>query len=117
MLTLHAQILNVILIVMVFLSLHSQAATLSTAINKYRSGNYTGCYNDLQDVVKDMSKNKDAQDLDKKILSISAKYDLQKIKNNDMDEIGKWYSESARHHHNHNPYAPSRMRYCYRSYP
>ena len=82
-----------VLLLTLFLGMQVQAATLSTAISKYKSGNYTGCFNDLQDVIQDMSKDKDVQNLDKKIIAISAKYDMQKIKNKDMDEFGKWYSE------------------------
>lgn len=86
------KLISVLLLTM-FLGLQVQAATISSAISLYKKGNYTGCFNELVDVINDMSKDKTVRDLDKKILVISAKYDLKKIKNGDKEEISRWYQE------------------------
>lgn len=55
-----------------------QAATLATAVAKYKAGNYTGCINELDQVAKIISKDKNDANVLKKINSIASKYAFEK---------------------------------------
>ena len=82
-----------ILLLILFIGSSVQAATLQSAIAKYKQENYTGCMNDLIDVFDDMAKDKEAQNVYKKIILIVAKYDREKLKKADSEESEKFLEE------------------------
>ena len=42
-----------------FLGLNANAASFKSAITKYKTGNYTGCINELDNIAEQISKNRD----------------------------------------------------------
>ena len=102
---------------MLFVCATVQAATLSTAVAKYKAGNYTGCINELDEVARIMSKDKNDANILKKVSSIASKYPFEKwsngnlSKDNNAADEEKWLTEIQK-------YVPKSSfdRYSYLSY-
>ena len=76
------KVISAILVIM-FLGLNAQAASLKGAINKYKIGNFTECITDLNDVSKQLGKNKKEKGNLNKVVQIVSKYDDTKWKDGD----------------------------------
>ena len=72
------------LLVLFFMGTYVNAASLATAVAKYKAGNYAGCINDLNAVANSMGNNKDDVDTIKKLITIFSKYDLDKWLNGNV---------------------------------
>lgn len=73
-----------IIILLMFLGLNANAASFKTAITKYKTGNYTGCINELDNIAEQISKNRDNDNSIKKLVKIISKYDFEKWKEGDQ---------------------------------
>ena len=81
-----------LVLIMMFMGLEVQAATLAGAITKYKNSNYTGCINDLDDILVSMSKKND-KDIAQKVMGAINKLDSQKLINGDDTENKKFNEE------------------------
>lgn len=79
------------LLLLTFICLEVQAATLSSAISLYKRQNYIGCMNELEDAAKPMFKESDTtlQTLSRNL----AKVDPQKISTGSQEEVTKLNDE------------------------
>lgn len=78
-----------LVIVLIFLGINAQAASISSAVAKYKRQNYVGCITDLNDVMTQLSKtHKDTETMGK-VMSVVSKYDLSKLESGDYSEISK----------------------------
>lgn len=77
------------LIMAIFIGTQVQAATITSAIKKYKNGNYTGCINELDELVSSMNKEKSAKAYNKEVIAVVSKYDTKKIMNGDITEAKK----------------------------
>ena len=74
-------------LLLMFLGLEVQAATFKTAIAKYKAGNYTGCINDLDDIITKTGSSNENKNSVETLIKIASKYDFEKWKaGNPKDE-------------------------------
>ncbi len=78
-----------LVVLLMFVGLNAQAATLGTAVAKYKRQNYVGCISDLNETFTRYSKDHKDTNILNKIMSTISKYDLAKIESNDQTEIDK----------------------------
>ena len=82
-----------LIVMLMFVGLNAQAASLATAVAKYKKQNYLGCISDLNDTFTKYSKDQKDTEITNKIMSTVSKYDLAKIESNDQTEIEKLNEE------------------------
>lgn len=80
-----------VFITIMFMGLEVQAATLTTAIAKYKKQNYSGCMNDIEDASQSAFKEKSANF--QTLSRIIAKADKDKIVSGDPKELSKLNDE------------------------
>lgn len=83
-------------VLLMFLGMNVQAATLGTAISKYKRQNYAGCITDLNDMLMQMSKTGKDTDLGNKVISAVAQLDTEKIEKGDFFETAKLTKEMSK---------------------
>lgn len=85
-----------LIVLFMFMGLNANAATLSTAIAKYKRQNYVGCMGDLNDILAPMSKEGRDPELANKILAIASKYDIEKITAGNFIETTNLYEDLSK---------------------
>ena len=80
-------------ILLMFCGMNIQAATLGTAISKYKRQNYAGCITDLNDMLTQLSKTGKDTNLASKVMSTVAQIDTEKLEKGDFFETAKFTRE------------------------
>ena len=78
-----------LIVLLMFIGMNVQAATLGTAVAKYKRQNYAGCITDLNEMLMQLSKSGRDTDVANKVISTVAKYDIEKLENGDSSELSK----------------------------
>ena len=78
-----------LIMLFMFLGMNVQAATLGSAVAKYKRQNYSGCITDLNEMLTQLSKTGKDTEVANKIMATVANYDAEKLEKGDSSELSK----------------------------